>query len=109
MAPRCSATYHREFWARHARSNSSCASFHQPRSTGSAITCARTQEAQANLLLPVLIERLAVLQATSGARVILVAEYDAHVWDNPAVATRQRNIAGKTPQPCRAMRDLRSR
>jgi lysophospholipase L1-like esterase len=36
--------------------------------------------------------RLAELQRTSGARVLVVAEYDPVVWDNPAFATEQRRM-----------------
>lgn len=44
------------------------------------------------LIAPMLVDRLAVLQRTSGAPVILIAEYDAHVWRSSAVATRQRKM-----------------
>jgi len=36
--------------------------------------------------------RLAELQRSSGARVLLVAEYDRVVWDDPAFAARQREM-----------------
>ena len=36
--------------------------------------------------------RLATLQRTSGARVLLVAEYDPVVWDDPAFAAEQRRL-----------------
>jgi hypothetical protein len=39
-----------------------------------------------------LTERLAALQRTSGARVVVVAEYDPVVWDDPAFATEQRRM-----------------
>jgi hypothetical protein len=39
-----------------------------------------------------LTDRLADLQRTSGARVIVVAEYDPIVWDDPAFATEQRRM-----------------
>ena len=42
-----------------------------------------------------LIERLAALQQSSGARVLLVAEYDAHVWVESTMATLQRNLTGE--------------
>lgn len=39
-----------------------------------------------------LTDRLAALQRSSGARVVLVAEYDPVVWDDPAFAAEQRRM-----------------
>jgi hypothetical protein len=39
-----------------------------------------------------LTDRLAALQRTSGARVVVVAEYDPVVWDDPAFAAEQRRM-----------------
>ncbi len=41
-----------------------------------------------------LTKRLADLQRSSGARVLVVAEYDPVVWDDPAFAARQREMTG---------------
>ena len=41
-----------------------------------------------------LTRRLAELQKKSGARVILIAEYDPVVWDDPAFAAEQRRLTG---------------
>jgi hypothetical protein len=41
-----------------------------------------------------LAERLAELQRTSGAKVILLAEYDPVVWDDPKFAAEQRRLTG---------------
>ena len=38
--------------------------------------------------------RLAELQRSSGARVLVVAEYDPVVWDDPAFAAKQRDMTG---------------
>jgi lysophospholipase L1-like esterase len=50
-----------------------------PAGSGEAIACRLT-------------ERLAELQRTSGAKVILVAEYDPVVWDDPKFAAEQRRL-----------------
>jgi lysophospholipase L1-like esterase len=50
-----------------------------PPGTGERIACRLT-------------ERLAALQRSSGARVIVVAEYDPVVWDDPAFAAEQRRL-----------------
>ena len=50
-----------------------------PAGTGERIACALTQ-------------RLADLQKTNGTPVLMVAEYDPVVWDNPAFATEQRRL-----------------
>ncbi len=50
-----------------------------PAGTGERIACALTQ-------------RLADLQKTNGAPVLLVAEYDPVVWDNPSFAAEQRRL-----------------
>jgi lysophospholipase L1-like esterase len=42
-----------------------------------------------------LIERLALLRRTAGARIVLVAAYDAQAWSNPVAADRQRAMTGK--------------
>ena len=52
-----------------------------PPGTGERISCLLT-------------ERLADLQRSSGARVLVVAEYDPVVWDDPAFAARQRAMTG---------------
>ena len=52
-----------------------------PAGTGERIACLLTS-------------RLADLQRSSGARVLLVAEYDPVVWDDPAFADRQRAMTG---------------
>ena len=39
-----------------------------------------------------LTDRLAALQRTSGARVVVVAEYDPVVWDHPSFAAEQRRM-----------------
>jgi len=49
----------------------------QAAGTGEAIACRLT-------------ERLAALQLTAGAPVLLVAQYDARVWDHPAIASEHR-------------------
>jgi len=41
-----------------------------------------------------LTERLAELQRRSGAKVIVIAEYDPVVWDDPAFAAEQRRLTG---------------
>jgi hypothetical protein len=51
-----------------------------PPGTGEAIACRLT-------------DRLAELQRTSGAKVMLVAEYDPVVWDDPKFAAEQRRLA----------------
>ncbi len=52
-----------------------------PAGTGEPIACLLTK-------------RLADLQRSSGARVLMVAEYDPVVWDDPAFAARQRAMTG---------------
>ena len=52
-----------------------------PPGTGERIACLLTK-------------RLADLQRSSGARVLVVAEYDPVVWDDPAFAAKQRDMAG---------------
>ena len=52
-----------------------------PAGTGERISCLLT-------------ERLAQLQRSTGARVLMVAEYDPVVWDDPAFATKQREMTG---------------
>jgi len=52
-----------------------------PSGTGERIACQLT-------------ERLAALQKTSGAHVLLVAEYDPVVWDDPKFAAEQRRMTG---------------
>lgn len=52
-----------------------------PAGTGERIAC----------LLTV---RLAELQRSSGARVLMVAEYDPIVWDDPSFAAKQREMTG---------------
>lgn len=52
-----------------------------PPGTGERISCLLT-------------ERLADLQRSTGARVLVVAEYDPIVWDDPAFATEQRRLTG---------------
>jgi hypothetical protein len=52
-----------------------------PPGTGERIACLLTA-------------RLAELQRSSGARVLLVAEYDPVVWDDPAFAAKQREMTG---------------
>ena len=52
-----------------------------PPGTGERISCLLT-------------ERLAQLQRSSGARVLMVAEYDPVVWDDPAFAAKQRDMTG---------------
>ncbi|MDI1265551.1 MAG: GDSL-type esterase/lipase family protein [bacterium] len=52
-----------------------------PAGTGERIACLLTQ-------------RLADLQRSSGARVLMVAEYDPVVWDDPAFAATQRAMTG---------------
>ena len=52
-----------------------------PPGTGERIACHLT-------------ERLAELQRSSGARVLVVAEYDPVVWDDPAFAATQRKMTG---------------
>ncbi|MBV8409213.1 MAG: hypothetical protein JOY64_16400 [Alphaproteobacteria bacterium] len=52
-----------------------------PPGTGETIACRLT-------------ERLAELQRSSGAKVILVAEYDPVVWDDPKFAAEQRRLTG---------------
>lgn len=52
-----------------------------PPGTGERISCLLTG-------------RLAELQRSSGARVLVVAEYDPVVWDDPAFAARQRAMTG---------------
>jgi hypothetical protein len=52
-----------------------------PPGSGEAIACRLT-------------DRLAELQRASGAKVIVVAEYDPVVWDDPAFAAEQRRLAG---------------
>ena len=53
----------------------------RPPGTGERIACRLT-------------ERLAELQRSSGARVLVVAEYDPVVWDDPAFAATQRKMTG---------------
>jgi hypothetical protein len=50
-----------------------------PAGTGERLSCRLT-------------DRLAALQRSSGARVIVVAEYDPVVWDDPAFAAEQRRM-----------------
>jgi hypothetical protein len=50
-----------------------------PAGTGERLACRLT-------------DRLAALQRTSGARVVVVAEYDPVVWDDPAFAAEQRRM-----------------
>jgi hypothetical protein len=50
-----------------------------PAGTGETLACRLT-------------ERLAALQRSSGARVLVVAEYDPVVWDDPAFAAEQRRL-----------------
>jgi len=50
-----------------------------PAGTGERLACRLT-------------DRLAALQRSSGARVIVVAEYDPVVWDDPAFAAEQRRM-----------------
>ncbi len=50
-----------------------------PEGTGERISCLLT-------------ERLASLQKSSGARVLVVAEYDPVVWDHPKFAAEQRRV-----------------
>lgn len=52
-----------------------------PRGTGERVSCLLTA-------------RLAELQKNSGARILLVAEYDPVVWDDPRFAAEQRRLAG---------------
>lgn len=52
-----------------------------PAGTGERLSCLLT-------------ERLAALQKSSGARVLVVAEYDPVVWDDPAFAAKQRAMTG---------------
>ncbi|MDP1967258.1 MAG: GDSL-type esterase/lipase family protein, partial [Reyranella sp.] len=52
-----------------------------PPGTGERIACLLTA-------------RLAELQRSSGARVLVVAEYDPVVWDDPAFAAKQREMTG---------------
>ena len=52
-----------------------------PAGAGERISCLLTQ-------------RLTDLQKTAGARVLLVAEYDPVVWDDPAFAATQRKMTG---------------
>jgi len=52
-----------------------------PPGTGERIACLLTR-------------RLADLQRSSGARVLMVAEYDPVVWDDPAFAAKQRAMTG---------------
>jgi lysophospholipase L1-like esterase len=52
-----------------------------PEGSGERISCLLT-------------ERLASLQKSSGARVLVVAEYDPVVWGDPAFAARQREMTG---------------
>jgi hypothetical protein len=51
-----------------------------PAGTGERLACRLT-------------DRLAALQRSSGARVIVVAEYDPVVWDDPAFAAEQRRMS----------------
>src|SRR5262249_45306484 len=50
-----------------------------PSGTGEAIACRLT-------------ERLAELQRSSGAKLVVVAEYDPVVWDDPKFAAEQRRL-----------------
>jgi hypothetical protein len=50
-----------------------------PAGTGETLACRLT-------------DRLAALQRTSGARVVVVAEYDPVVWDHPSFAAEQRRM-----------------
>ncbi len=52
-----------------------------PAGTGATISCKLT-------------ERLATLQKASAATVVLLAEYDPVVWDDPAFAAEQRRLTG---------------
>jgi len=54
----------------------------QAAGTGEAIACRLT-------------ERLAALQRTASAPVLLVAQYDARAWDHPAIAREQRDMTGR--------------
>jgi lysophospholipase L1-like esterase len=52
-----------------------------PAGTGERLSCLLT-------------ERLASLQKSTGARVLVVAEYDPVVWDDPSFAAKQRKMTG---------------